>query len=575
MPVLFEEFTLRHAERIIKDRYNADADKAIAFYNGDHWQKGDAWIGPVVQPESKLHKPTLEVIERTFISHNAIGETTDRHVSGVLSKELHWKFVVDRDLGQVPKLDPVSGQPMTDEVTGEPIMVDGEPTDAESALISEAEAILVRWWNDRNILETLKRAVAGMLNVGRAPLRIVIPPGLRDEQGNLPPVVLEVATDLIYLDHMGFDEETQKQVLPTATIHIDKNTRQPIGIFTYKEIKEDADGVEAEGEERAELTFLDDAQDTVLRVINGDGNIGEPVTMPLGKRILMYEMQRKPMINPQIMSQQRSLNKTLTMKDRNDTQGGFLERYFLNMKWPTTTIKNADGSTEDVPEPLYTGPSTVNSLQGSTVVDDAGQTHVLNPSVQFRDPVSPATFIDSAEYTYLGILKGTNQLHYANVSESLVSGDSRKQGRHSYTVDLQATGNVVEGAARWTLETVLALASFLSGQAGRFEGLRAFVQAKIDAGPVEPDDMRVAADMMDRGVWDWETAASATGVDDVDALKQRLDEERRESEQRQQAFMDKQKSQANSQVSQNATEQANNTANQAIGDLANRFNGNQ
>jgi hypothetical protein len=531
MATPFDTYSLEKATEIVGTRYDLYAQKAVNFYNGDHWQEGDGWIGPQYDTDSKFFKPTMKAIEKNFISHNVISEMVERHVSGVLGRELHWKMTLIRDIPEVQAIDPLTGQPKVDPVSGEPVMEEGKPEPGEEALIGEAETLLVDWWNERNVLETLKHAVSGLLLTQRSPLRFSIPPGLRNEAGQLPPTDLAGALEMLYLDHMGYDEDTLKQILPSATVYTDKNTRREVGIFVYPE---DTEGELRE--ERFELTYLDEERSTVLRIHTGRDE-AEPIRMPLGGRLLMHEMRGKPLVSPQIMSQQRSLNKTLTMKDRNDTQGGFLERYLLNVKWPGKWTEEA-GERKFVPEAMHTGPGTMNSLQGSTFTDEAGQVHVLNPQVIFRDPVPATTFIESADHTYLAMLKEGKQLHHANANESAVSGESRKQARASYTKALQDTANIVETAVRWVLETALAQASFLAGQPGRFEGLRAYVQAKIDAGPVSADDMRVAAEMMDRGLWDWETAVSATGVDDVDAIKQRLESEQRENAERAMAFED-------------------------------------
>lgn len=517
----FEDFTLKTVEEIVKVRANPDSFRALFFYNGDHWQSGQGWIGPELPNDHKLFNETMAQIRRTFISRNVIAEVTDRHVSGVLGRDLHWKLVDKNPIPPVEEPDPI---------TGETISKPGQPKPEVQALIQEAQMALVSWWDKREILETLKRAVAGLLCIERSPLRLSIPPTIRDDQGLIPQAPsLEEALDYIYLDHMGWDEETLDQVMPTSTVWANKNSRQSVGVFLYKEVLLDAETRKATAQDRAEVCYVDNAKNTILRIVNAEGDVTEPVSLPLGGRNLYHEMVRKSVISPQLMSQQKSLNKTLTMKDRNDTQGGYLERFLFNVKWPTKTITNSDGTVEEVPEPMYSGPGTVNSFQGSSYVDENGNTHVLPPSVQFRDPVPATTFIESGNATYVGMLSEANQLHHAS-TDADISGESRKQARESYIKDLQTTANVVEGAVRWILETALAEAAFLSGNVGRYDGLRAYAQCKIDPGPVSPDDMRVAGEMMDKGLWDWETAVSATGVDDVDGIKERLKVERAANE---------------------------------------------
>lgn len=520
----FEEYTLETVRVIVNSRSTLDNQRAILFFNGDHWQGQDGWIGPLLNADDALFEDTTQVIEKAFVSQNVVGELVSRHVNGVLGRELHWKFVTKRDIPPVTEKTPTGTVTKPD-----------EPKPQEQALIDEAQTALETWWNERNILETLKNALAGLLLIRRAPLRLSIPPDLRDENGLLPQVDLAGALDMLYLDHMGFDDDSGDQILPSATVYTRKNNRRMIALFYYKEGPE----------ERAELCYVNKEGKTILRILSKKSAEDQPqeLALDLGKRILMHEMARKELISPQIMSRQRSFNKTLTMKDRNDTQGGFLERYLLNVRWPTETktVTKADGSIEvtETPKTMITGAGAVNALAGETFVDEAGVSHVLNPSVVFRDPVPALTFIDSGDHTYLGMLQEANQIHYAQ-KDLAVSGESRKQSRESYTKDLENSGNGVEGTVRWILETALALASLLAGQPNRFDSLRAFVQCHIDPGPVGPDDIRVAAEMKERGMWDREYAISQTGADDVSGIIQRLDSEESENNARALALQEQQ-----------------------------------
>lgn len=516
----FNEYTLEIVKQIIAARATADAYSALLFYNGDHWQKGLAWTGPSFPEGHAFHDSTLQQIEQTFVSHNIIAEMVDRHVSGVLARELHWKFVVRRVIPPIVEKAPI---------TGEPISKEGTPTAEEDVLINEAQLAVNEWWGKRNVLETLKRALAGLLCTKRAPLRFSIPATLRNANGELPRTDLNGALDYLYLDHMGFDDDALEQVLPSATVWVNKKSRQPVGVFYYD------DGTNPP---YAEVTFVDEFGNTVLKILHEKGENTATVDLPLGQRLLIYEMTRKALVSRQIMSQQKSHNKTNSMKDRNDTQGGYLERFILNAAWPTKK-EIQDGVEVDVADTMYTGAGTTNMLQGASYVDELGITRVMNPSVQFRDPVPATTFIESANHTYVGMLQEGNQLHYAS-TDADISGESRKQARESYIKDLQASAGVIEGAVVWLLETALTEAAIFAGQPGRYDGLRAYAQCKIDPGPVSPDDMRVAGEMLDKGLWDWETAVSATGVDDVDTIKQRIAAERADEEARQMAMQNAQ-----------------------------------
>lgn len=517
MPI-FDAFTLRTAQAIVSSRSNGDAEINIDYYIGDHWRNADGWVGPRPQIGDTTYTATLAAIQAAFVTRNVVKEMTGRHVAGVLGRELQWGFTVKRPLGKIETVD---------EATGETKTEDDQPTEIENALIDEAEAALTDWWDNREVPGVLQTMLASALNTKRGVLRLYVPPGMRDANGNLPRQDLAKSFDYIWLQHLGTNEDTLEMQVPSATVYCDKLSRRHVGVFTYKSappIEGDAFQPTATGPEQAELTYLaDDGESTVLRVVGGDGNIEEPLTMPLGGRLTMYELTRDWLITPQIISQQNLLNMAMSMKQRNVVLGGFLERIFLNVKWPGTTDPTTGAFT---PTPLQVGAGTLNSLQGETVENRDGSMTALSPSVIYKDPVDPATFITTEQSAYLAMLQEGQQLHYALAGDAVVSGESRKQAREAFTSDLLASAGKVEAAGRWVLETTLAMAAYFAGQPGRFDGLRAYVQCRINPGPLSPDDLRVASEMKDKGIWSLETTMSATGVEDVGSERDRIEKEK-------------------------------------------------
>lgn len=523
---VFDDLTLPNAQKLVKSRDDPQAKVNRLFYNGDHWQKGAGWVGPRAGGTATpaLNNLTLTAIEQVFVSQNVIAETTGRHVNGLLSRELHWKFVPKRSLGTVEEVDPD-----TQQKTVKP----EEPNAAEQALIQEAQDALVTWWDKRGGIEILQTLWASVLNTKRDVLRFFVPAGLVSETGELPVKPLDEALDYIWLQHLGSNEDTLDLQFPNATVYTHKATRQQIGIFTYEEARDLAlsGPEESSGEQRAELTYLADDGNTVLRVIGQTGTVGEPVLLPLGGRLTMYEVARRPLITPQVVSQQKLLNMTATMMSKNVEVGGFLERTFFNVQWPGKWVGEGENK-RFVADPIMVGPGYLTSLQGVVIEGDDEKPIIATPSVEYREPVDTKTFIETKDATYLAILQETHQLHYARSGDNTQSGESRRQARDAYQRDLKYSATKLAGAVRWILETALAMAAHFSGQPGRFEELRAHVTVRISSGPVAPDDMRVALEMHQGGAWDWETMVSETGQDDVDAIKQRLQQEQVENAKR-------------------------------------------
>lgn len=526
MPLVFDDYTLQIAQSLAKSRVSKDAPINLAYYLGDHWQAGVGWTGPMPQSTDDGYATTQAEIKKAFVSRNAIGEVVDRHAGGVLGRELHWKFSVKRPLGKVTTKDEITGQEITKEE---------QPSDEEQALITEAEQALTTWWDKHQTPNKLQDMVRLALLAKRAVLRIYVPPGLRDEAGNIPTGKLDESLDRIWFQHLGTNEDTLDLQLPSATVYTDKLTRRDIGIFTYREAPEKPDG--ADGPEMAELSYVDEAGNTILRIIGNDDAKEDRIELPLGGRLTMHEMTRRALIGEQIVSQQKLLNLAETMKQRNVVLGGFLERVLLNAQLPGRYIDNADGTKRFIPDPMQVGAGTTNNLQGIIYKDAQGNEQITNPGVVYRDPVPVTTFSETSDSAYLSILEEAQQLHYALAGDAVVSAVSRIQAQAAFQKDLLISAVQVEAAARWLLETVLAMAAHFSNQSERFAGLRAVVQARVDSGPISADEKRVAIEMRDGGLWATETAMSASGIEDVDSEKERIEREQQQQQSKDAAAM--------------------------------------
>lgn len=520
MPTKFDDWDIKRANQTVQGRADPNAVIHLTYYNGDHWRDGDGWVGPMPQPNEPNAQITAQQIQRAFVSRNTIAEVVNRHVNGVLGRELHWMMTPARPMPPVEIVDEDTGETRTEEA---------RPTSQEQALIDEAEAALTQWWDRREVPEILQQMAASMLLTKRGVLRLYVPPGLRDEQGNVPTGDLAASMDRIWIQHVGSNEDTLQLQVPGATVYVDKKSRREIGVYVYRELV--TDDPNGEQVERAELTYLDDSDQTVLRILDNGGIVeqAEP-PLPLGGRLLHYEANRPSLITPQIVSQQNLLNLTETMKGRNVVLGGFLERILLNAQQPVEIVRDpVTGREKRVVKPFQAGAGTTNLLVGVEYVDEDGTRHMANPSVVYRDPVSTETFDSTAAAAYLSILQETQQLHYALAGDAVVSGESRVQARDAFQKDLQLTATKIEAAGRWILETALAMGALFANRAGAFEPLRAVVQARVDSGPVSPDGIRVAAEMAAAEIWDLEYTRSMTGVEDVDAMKERVAAERAES----------------------------------------------
>jgi hypothetical protein len=131
------------------------------FFQGDHWQNGDGWIGPHPERENQAFNEAMQEIANIFTSKNVVRECVIRHSLGVVGRNIQWGFT------------PVA--PITSE--------DGKPPEEIQKKIKEAENLIRPWLQNRKVATLLRDAVCTLLLSERAGIQLVIPPGLADKDG--------------------------------------------------------------------------------------------------------------------------------------------------------------------------------------------------------------------------------------------------------------------------------------------------------------------------------------------------------------------------------------------------------
>lgn len=513
MPSIFDTLTFEQVRAYITIGIpSGELLESIRDYiAGDHWQKGKGWIGPRPELRHPDYRSTMDSIETAFVSKNTVTEVQGRHVAGAIGRGVQWQITVSRPLAK-------------DERTGEM----EELQEAEEELIAEAESILQHWWNTRDVGSILTDGIASMLYASRGVFRLFIPPGklyVREVEGDMEGGTLGEEVDGVVLELPSVDDPLDALDLvfldtplpDTAAVHLDRDYMEPVGVYLY-----------AEGnEEVVEITYTDDEGNTTLRKITEDGEGTEPVIIPMGGRLWMYQMNRPPLITRQVLQSQALINMTLTMLGRNAVQGAFLERIILNAQQPYHKETDPEtGIQKIVHDPYITGPGTTNFLTGVVITDEAtGEKKIANPSVIFRDPIDVSTFIETKEAAYHTILEETHQLHAAITGDATASAVSRIQARADFKADLEITATQLEGMVRWLLETLLALAGELLGEPERYAELRATVDVLVDPGPLTPEERGLIIERYQAGLLSRRSAIQLLGTSDADGETAQIEAE--------------------------------------------------
>jgi hypothetical protein len=497
MPTPFDTLDLKRVLELLKDASPDTISVNNAFYAGDHWQGGTAWVGPRPKDSDASAREVLDEIARQFVSTNVIREVVNRHRDGVVSREPSWGYTVAR-----------------------PLKDKEQPTTTEQTLIDEAEAALTTWWDERGIHATLQEVIAQGLQAGRCVLRIYLPPAYVNDQG----VVERVDSLTTALDRIWLDVPAANQALH----YRDRRSMQQVGMYAYTE----------DDQERAELTFAD-GEETVVQIIGeGEGNarIIEAIRLPLGGRLISFEIQLNVLVTEQVRQLQQALNMALTMMNHNVMLAGFVERVISNAEMPFDEVDDParPGQKKRVYRPLQVGMGKTTILNGRPIRDEKKQiSGYANPNIQWRQPVDVTTFVATDDALYRRMLKEVKQLHALISGDAAASGESRKQALTDFVSSLTTTASAVNALTRWLLEAVLAFASYLCDRPAAFEGLRSVVQTRLYVGPLSSEDRKAIIEMYKEKLISRETAMSLLEVEDVDAELARLNAEEEANQARQ------------------------------------------
>jgi hypothetical protein len=461
------------------------------MYEGDHWLRGDGFIGPKPAPNDKDYEETMSLIELFFTSRNVIREVVARHAGGVVGKEPRWRFAPRRFLKP-----------------GE------RPTDQEIADIALIESFLTEWWDRKEVIARIQDAVANAMWSDRGPMLLRIPDGLVAQDAGVPGLFLKRGDLAGALDYI-WPEAPEPE---TATVYRDPDTKREIGIVIVWN---------SDGTTTTHVFFLMPSETkperTIHRSFPDATTVSAQIDYNYGGRLPMEEIRRPRIITQQILQSQKALNLALTMMPRAIVTSGFLERIILSAQLPGTftDIKDASGRVIDrrfVPSAPTFGPNTTNYVNPIVIEEDDGRGGVKSimssPDVKYRDPTDPKPIITAKESHYQDILEECDQAHILIQSDATPSGRSREQARVEFEKSLNKTAPHVNRVGRWMLDTVLAMAEEIAGIPGFYTNrYRAIFECNIDTGPLTADEKR---QVMESGNQKYRSSQSVMELLDVE-----------------------------------------------------------
>lgn len=474
------------------------------FLDGDHWQGGSGWVGPLPPASAEGAQLVIDEIRRAFVSKNVLAEVVQRHVAGVVGREPTWTLVPRRAL-----------------------QADEELSDAEKNDISEGNAMLTDWWDKRNAHGVISQVVENVLYSKRGVLRLFVPPSKLQPTGPDSTTGVIIADDPLQAMLLIYPEAPLPE---QATVYIDPDTKDEVALLA----------VEKDNKVSAEVVFLrsvdaaaaagatldpNGAPTTAIRTVSETGDT--TVDIPLGGRLTMMEIRRRPLITEQMRQAQKSLNLALSMVPRNVVTGGYLERIIINGQMPGEWKEDSEGNEYFVPKPFETGAGVTTFLAGVTTEDEAsGASNITTPQVYERDPVPVTSSVEAKSTHYEDILDEAGQRHVLMGADAEASGYSREQARADFEETLKVTLMLVVPLGRWLLETALAMTEAFTNQIGKWtQNYRVEFRPYVNTGPLSSDEIRVDNERVEAGTLSLESAMQRAGIVDIDAELGRINEQ--------------------------------------------------
>jgi hypothetical protein len=526
----FTEWALADAEAAVKAAKIAAVGTEEAFNanyalveEGDHWRKGEAWVGP--RGGEAARSTVLAAVQRQLTPVDATAEGLENVANGLLQREPGLTFAPFEPAG-------------TDE-QGQPT---GQASDEQQAEIDAMTSWLSAWWDRVKLWERARAAVKRGCWAGYGTLRAWVASRhlqsvtQRDSDGRESQVT-QLPTNLPF-DQALVRVQLEAPEPADAVIHTDPDTQERCAVFLF---------TDASTQKRvAEIWFIDEDANTggktVCRVLR-DGMATEEHRLELAGHLPINAVEMEVLVTDAVRRQQNRLNFGESILVRSIETSGFRERYTTNAKPQGIWMESAptdgpalDAQTDATGKTWYLHP-TVRTLGASITTDlygidttdpVTGKGSVATPGITFADPTDPEFAIKAARHAKRTLLESMRQGHLTTESTAESSGLAYVQARAAFQSDLENRKGPTEGLIRDTIEAVVAYAALMSNDplARTFlERYRCVVDLHPNAGPVSPDERRAIMEMAEKGFISWETAQAWLGVEDTAAEQSAIDAE--------------------------------------------------
>lgn len=549
-----------------------------AYLDGDHYQDGAGWIGPVPREGNEA-----EQLRKIMINDGVFASAIKRALLAVVGNEPYF-YVTDKNpenaVIEASKLNaqnepdpakidgaekvPAAGKNSTKTVPvppqaksdaqdtppeGENTPVDpNAPLDPQKTLdrvktesknqkkIDEANDLITNRWDRDRIHKLLMQLTMNLICKDRAVSRIFLPEdafdededyGLNDFKGGALSTFVNStedeegrAVDVSFASIEDAMNALTVQILPLGESGFVKDVNgRVVGAF-YKYTHPDTK------KEETEVTYYSRKEKkTAVEIIDVSGRFEEfnRVHYELDGRLTIFEMSGATIVRKDILTHVRAVDHSSTMLVMNNSFAGFRERLFLNAEPPTKT-EWRNGVKLEIDDELDNGPGTDLFVTGQAIENPLTKeiTNYATPSVIYKDPVNQDGLLNSINHHIQRILENMFQAHILIAGDATSSGTSRQQAVQDHIASLNLIEQEVDAFMRWLIETMLHLAADLAGKPGYFSELKAVSECRISAVRPTSEERKNIIEEYNNDLRSRENAMTAIGVDDPVAERMQI-----------------------------------------------------
>ena len=450
------------------------------------------WGGDLLKPDHPKFGDQVTALRKSFTFRNVTLEGVEMLADGVGADAPDWKFTPARVLKDQEK-----------------------PSADELALITELEGILTAWWDARDIPEIGYRVLVNAIAHQRQPVRYRIPDRFKGE-GGLTVRPAEQSLDGLFVE--------VPELVDSGVV------TDPVTLEEYGVTRIEYPGVNSGTLDGYEVTYLNDAGETVLASLGPDGVLTEGDALDLGGQLWLKELRfRRGVVTDDVLSLQTARNVATTNLTRNTRWAAFEKTIAIGIDPPT----DENGKVLPLSGPgaeSYLQPAAMREVEEGS--DSRGQP--TNITRERMYPGASVTKLDPSDPKAItaAIAQADEDLYSAMRQRFMLTAASDASGRKSEISAgpfLRATARyaaTMEAFYRDVLMFAARISAITQGQPGRYDTLRPVVTCKPQVFEPSPEMITAYLALHTAGVWSMQTTRAATGRSDPDAEQAQVDKER-------------------------------------------------